>query len=113
MTAGPAIIPTLMSFARRYLTSLVAPPAIVTLPLALLFITQVVQLSLGTTFVVVALLLVLGAGAAVALFAGVSKEPNGAAEVTVVIEIWIVCGEFAAPGAVTVTTPLCPGVTVT
>jgi methyl-accepting chemotaxis protein len=63
-----------MSFSRRYVTSIVAPPAIVTLPLAFLFITQVVQLALGPAFVVVALLLLLAAGTAAALFASVTPS---------------------------------------
>ncbi|HEY2324115.1 MAG TPA: methyl-accepting chemotaxis protein [Thermoanaerobaculia bacterium] len=69
-----------MSFARRYVTSLVAPPAIVTLPLAFLFITQVVQLSLGTAFVVIALLLLLGVGTAAALFAGLTPAAESVEE---------------------------------
>src|SRR5690242_4476497 len=68
-----------MSFARRYITSLVAPAA-VTLPLAFLFITQVVQLSLGTAFIVIALLLLLAGGAAAALFAGVTPAAQSVEE---------------------------------
>src|SRR5947209_8224326 len=48
-----------MSFARRYITSLVAWPAVVTLPLAFLFITQVLQLSLATAFALLAPLVVM------------------------------------------------------
>src|SRR6266481_5107912 len=44
----------------------------------------------------------------VVLFAGVSKLPNGFPELTLVTFTWICCGEFAAPDAVTVTTPLDP-----
>ncbi|HEX7192052.1 MAG TPA: HAMP domain-containing protein, partial [Thermoanaerobaculia bacterium] len=69
-----------MSFTRRYVTSLIVPPAIVTLPLALLFITQVVQLSLGTAFGVIALLLVLAAGTGAALFAGVTPYAQAVEE---------------------------------
>ena len=79
-TALPAMIRLHMSFARRYITSIVAPPAIVTLPLAFLFVTQVVQLSLGTAFLVIALLLLLGGGTAAALFAGVTPAAHSVEE---------------------------------
>jgi methyl-accepting chemotaxis protein len=63
-----------MTFPRRYVAALVWPPAIVTLPLALLFISQVVQLSLGSALIVIALLLILGVGTAAAMFAGVTPS---------------------------------------
>ena len=47
------------------------------------------------------------------LFTGVSKLPNGVVVVVELIWTWIACGEFAAPSALTVTTPLGPGVTLT
>ncbi|HEY2092671.1 MAG TPA: HAMP domain-containing methyl-accepting chemotaxis protein [Thermoanaerobaculia bacterium] len=72
-----------MSFSRRYVTSLVAPPAIVTLPLAFLFITQVVQLALGPAFVVVALLLLLAAGTAAVLFATLTPSARVVEEAVV------------------------------
>src|SRR6266550_2169321 len=61
-----------MTFPRRYITALVGPPAIVTLPLAFLFISQVVQLSLGPALAVIALLLALAGATAAALLAGIT-----------------------------------------
>ena len=61
-----------MTFSRRYITALVGPPALVTLPLAFLFISQVIQLSLGPALAVIALLLALAGATAAALFAGVT-----------------------------------------
>jgi len=61
-----------MTFSRRYITALVGPPALVTLPLAFLFISQVIQLSVGPALAVIALLLALAGATAGALFAGVT-----------------------------------------
>ena len=54
-----------MRFHNRYIYRLVVPPAAVTLPLSLLFLTQVLQLTAGTAVILVVLLLALyGAEAA-------------------------------------------------
>ena len=45
-----------------------------------------------------------------ALFRGVSKLPNGPFVVAVLIWTWITWGEFDAPVALIVTTPLDPAV---
>src|SRR5207302_1291506 len=49
----------------------------------------------------------------VVLFAGVSKLPNGNPGAALVIFTWIVSGELLAPGALTVTVPADPCVTLT
>lgn len=61
-----------MTFARRYLIWLLAPPAAVTLPLAFLFLLQVVQFSMSGGLLCAALLGTFYAGAALALAAGVA-----------------------------------------
>jgi methyl-accepting chemotaxis protein len=51
-----------MSFTRRYLTWLLAPPLVISIPPALLFLTQVVQLTLGRGLLLAALLAATYAG---------------------------------------------------
>jgi methyl-accepting chemotaxis protein len=51
-------------FSNRYLLTLVVPPAAVTLPLALLFLSQVLQLTVGTAAILIALLIALHAAEA-------------------------------------------------
>lgn len=59
-----------MSFTRRYLTWLLAPPLVVSIPPALLFLSQVVQLSLGRMLALTLLLGVMyGAGCVLFTFA--------------------------------------------
>jgi methyl-accepting chemotaxis protein len=68
-----------MSFTRRYLTRLLVPPAIVTLPLAFFFLTQVIQLTLQSGLTLALLLIVLYAGGAAA-FGLLLRKPVSAVE---------------------------------
>jgi methyl-accepting chemotaxis protein len=69
-----------MTFTRRYLFSLLLPPAAVTLPLALIFLSQVAQFSLGAGSIVVVLLLVYYAAAASAIAAMVAPSASAVEE---------------------------------
>lgn len=55
-----------MTFARRYFTRLLVPPAIVTLPLAFLFLSRVIQLTAGTGITLALLLLLTYAAGGIA-----------------------------------------------
>jgi methyl-accepting chemotaxis protein len=63
-----------MSFSRRYVTTLVAPPAVVSLPLAFLFLSQVVQLSLARGAAIAVLLLAIAASIAFALLTATASS---------------------------------------
>src|SRR5580765_5333470 len=77
--SDPRILLLPMSFARRYLTRLLVPPAVVTLPLAFFFLTQVIQLTRQTGLMLAILLIVLYAGGAVA-FWWLLRKPVDAVE---------------------------------
>lgn len=68
-----------MTFTRRYLTRLLVPPAVITLPLAFLFLSQVIQLTQRTGSIVALLLLVLSVGGGIVL-AMLLRESVGAVE---------------------------------
>ncbi len=68
-----------MSFTRRYLTRLLVPPAVVTLPLAFFFLSQVIQLTRQSAMILVLLLVVLYAAGAVA-FGVLLRESVAAVE---------------------------------
>jgi methyl-accepting chemotaxis protein len=59
-----------MPFSRRYVSALIGPPFLLSLPLSFLFVSQVVRLSLGHGAAVAVLLLALAASIGLALLAG-------------------------------------------
>jgi methyl-accepting chemotaxis protein len=63
-----------MSFTRRYLVWLLGPPALVTGPLAFLFLSQVLQFSTTTTVRLILLVAVFLGGGAALLYAGVAPR---------------------------------------
>ncbi|HKO01447.1 MAG TPA: hypothetical protein VJ032_07135, partial [Thermoanaerobaculia bacterium] len=63
-----------MTFRNRYFLRLIAPPALVTLPLAFVFLTQVEQLTGGSAIGVAVMLLVLGAAVAAGMFVVLGKR---------------------------------------
>ena len=71
-----------MTFTRRYITWLLAPPAVFTLPLAFGFVSQVVQLNVQTGATLIGLLLLLYAGVGFA-FAVQMRESCDAVEAAV------------------------------
>lgn len=68
-----------MTFTRRYLTRLLVPPAVITLPLAFLFLSQVIQLTQRTGLIVALLLLGLYLGGGI-IFAILLHESVEAVE---------------------------------